>query len=221
MNYAIPRKTIARALFGKYATPTSSPYFGSPGSDPKYDNYYSYDPAKARALLAAAGYPHGFTVKILSLGDWFDASFRVNDLTTIIAKYLGAVGIKVEVTLPATVSDYSKAAATMTNEGLCHILYLPEGSPLFTWPYRYGRLKVAFGDMFGWSDPVLGKLHYQASRAGKALARLEGEMIARSVVNAYFIPVAAPWQLLFVSKRVAGVKWTSPYALQPTDWSPA
>ncbi|MGE0714968.1 MAG: ABC transporter substrate-binding protein [Alphaproteobacteria bacterium] len=64
LNLAIDRKTIAETLFEGYARPFGTYYTQSVvaeavGHDWKKD-LYLYDPAKAKALLAEAGYPNGF-----------------------------------------------------------------------------------------------------------------------------------------------------------------
>src|SRR5207253_2821303 len=54
LNYAIDRDALNQVLFQGYGKPTSE-YVTTDGFDPKYQNYYKYDPAKAKALLAQAG----------------------------------------------------------------------------------------------------------------------------------------------------------------------
>jgi ABC-type dipeptide/oligopeptide/nickel transport system permease component len=64
ISYALDRRAIIDgAMFG-YGTPIGSHF---PPHDPAYvdlTGMYPHDPAKARALLAAAGYPHGFAVTL-------------------------------------------------------------------------------------------------------------------------------------------------------------
>jgi peptide/nickel transport system substrate-binding protein len=62
LAYAVNRSAINQALFGKYATvdeELEGP--GDVGYVPALADMYTYDPAKAKQLLAAAGYPHGFS----------------------------------------------------------------------------------------------------------------------------------------------------------------
>ncbi len=64
LSYAIDRRSvIAAAMFG-YAQPIGSHY---PPQDPGYvdlTGVYPHDPARAKALLAEAGYPHGFALSL-------------------------------------------------------------------------------------------------------------------------------------------------------------
>jgi len=65
LNYAVNKDAIAKTLIPGRAT---SQIFGqaTQAYDPSLDNAYPYDPAKAKQLLAAAGYPNGFSFQVLS-----------------------------------------------------------------------------------------------------------------------------------------------------------
>jgi peptide/nickel transport system substrate-binding protein len=89
INYAIDVGTIIEFIFAGMATPI--PTIMSPDS-PFYAPLapYGYDPDKARALLAAAGYAGGFTVTI-------DTQARFRDVALVIAEMLRDVGIEASV----------------------------------------------------------------------------------------------------------------------------
>jgi peptide/nickel transport system substrate-binding protein len=53
LNYAIDRRAITESLIGRYGEPTSE-VITTDGFDPEFQDYYEYDPARARALLAEA-----------------------------------------------------------------------------------------------------------------------------------------------------------------------
>ncbi len=63
MNIAIDRKAIAKAVYHGFAKPLAV-WMKSPGWDGVQE--IPFDPGKAKRLLAAAGYPDGFSFKILS-----------------------------------------------------------------------------------------------------------------------------------------------------------
>lgn len=97
LNYAVDRTAITKALFGAYGSPTTQLV------TPAYDGYsaalneqYPYDPAKARQLLAAAGYPNGFS---LQLEAW--EGFNVAKVTQAIAGYWAKIGVHTQLTQDA------------------------------------------------------------------------------------------------------------------------
>jgi peptide/nickel transport system substrate-binding protein len=83
--YAIDRKAIARELVGEGAEVLQAMcdprQFGCHSSAADYP----YDPAKAKALLAEAGYPNGFKMDIYA--------YRDRPYTEAVMNYLSAVGI--------------------------------------------------------------------------------------------------------------------------------
>lgn len=97
MNYAIDRKAIAQGVLFGTGAPTSQPLApGQIGYDAAADSYYSYNPAKAKQLLAAAGYPHGFSTSFLVPTSGSGMQDPVG-MGTAIQRYLGDVGIKVHI----------------------------------------------------------------------------------------------------------------------------
>ncbi len=90
VNYAIDKEAIAKHLYTGLAVPI--PGVVSPvitGYEPM--RFYKYDPERAKALLAKAGYPDGFTANM-----WTFSGRIMKDLelSQTIQKYLAAVGIK-------------------------------------------------------------------------------------------------------------------------------
>ncbi|WCI07588.1 ABC transporter substrate-binding protein [Arthrobacter sp. OVS8] len=64
INHAFDRKTILDQVLLGQGTPTSQPFGKASGAwTEELENYYSYDPAKAKQLLKEAGYETGVTLK--------------------------------------------------------------------------------------------------------------------------------------------------------------
>ena len=117
LNMAVNKPEIAKTYFGGQAEVLAYPMH------PDYTGYYEplsampeavkelfvYNPVKAKALLAEAGYPNGFSFKTQT-----SAASTDQDLLTMVAAYLAKVGVKMEIQVmeyPA----YLSAMTTKTN----------------------------------------------------------------------------------------------------------
>ncbi|MCX7380933.1 MAG: ABC transporter substrate-binding protein [Alphaproteobacteria bacterium] len=90
IHHAIDRLTIADKLVqGGSRVPEAPCYPSQFGCDGKAAVAYAYDPAKAKALLAEAGYPNGFDIELVTyiLPQWSAA----------VQNYLKAVGINARI----------------------------------------------------------------------------------------------------------------------------
>jgi len=103
VNYAINKQELIDALLpggvAEQIPAISVPL--EPGHDPNLEPY-PYDPDKARALLAEAGYPDGLTVGFTVRTGYVKGT----EVAEAIAGYLEAVGIRTESVL-ASPADYS------------------------------------------------------------------------------------------------------------------
>jgi peptide/nickel transport system substrate-binding protein len=93
ISYAFNRPALLKALSAGYGSVTTQifPTY-SPAYDKSLDSYYTYDPAKAKQLLAEAGYPNGFTL------DMPEAAALGASNYALMAQQLAAIGIKVNYT---------------------------------------------------------------------------------------------------------------------------
>jgi peptide/nickel transport system substrate-binding protein len=88
--YAIDRQSIARNIMqGGSRVPDAPCFFTQFGCDNEAAVKYPYDPAKARTLLAEAGYPNGFETEIVS--------FMLPVFEGATQNYLKAVGITAKI----------------------------------------------------------------------------------------------------------------------------
>ncbi len=95
LNYAIDREAIAKSFYGGRAKPTGQLVGAGPFYNPDIKPY-PYDPAKAKQLLAEAGYLNGFTLQ--NPLD-FSQAFVTQDVIVAIQGYLKEVGVNVEIRL--------------------------------------------------------------------------------------------------------------------------
>jgi peptide/nickel transport system substrate-binding protein len=89
--HAIDRETIAKQLITGGSRVPPAPCFPSQfGCDGEVAVKYNYDPAKAKQLLAEAGYPNGFDIELVTyiLPQW----------AASLQSYLQAVGIRAKLT---------------------------------------------------------------------------------------------------------------------------
>lgn len=217
LNYAVDRNAIAQAIFGKGSTPTSQ-MASADGVDNGLQDYYAFDPAKARRLLAEAGYANGFTLEVLS-GDVFgNGGVR---FARAVAGYLQKVGVTLKITTAATLSEFvqkiGSAKYPVIHNGFTFArpMWLQYG--LFFAP------KGAIYNQHGWRDPRMDKmLETGAVSPSARAATIWREMTQRSVTEAYNLPVAAvPFYYYYVSDRVTGVVATRHVSIPYVPaWSP-
>jgi ABC-type transport system substrate-binding protein len=101
MNKAIDRDQINEAIFSgvgaKQWVATLAPDLPNgynPAWEERWDELYGYDPERARELLAEAGYPEGFTVKIPIFT--LSAVPEMPDMMEAMAKFWTAIGLNPE-----------------------------------------------------------------------------------------------------------------------------
>ncbi len=88
--YAVDRDSMARQLMQGGSRVLDAPCFPTQfGCDQQAATHYAYDPAKARALLAEAGYPDGFETELVA--------YLLPQWTGAVQNYLKAVGINARV----------------------------------------------------------------------------------------------------------------------------
>jgi peptide/nickel transport system substrate-binding protein len=95
ISYAIDRKKINDVVQDGLGEVASQPFAkDSQAYDPEIANLYPYDPAKAKQLLAEAGYPDGFEFTMAIPGGNISNMERQS---TLLQQMLSAVGIKAKV----------------------------------------------------------------------------------------------------------------------------
>jgi peptide/nickel transport system substrate-binding protein len=95
LNYAIDRDTLSKSILNGTGRPALQyAPVGDAGYDKSLDTY-SYDPAKAKQLLAAAGYPNGFSFS-LSFPTSGSGNMVPVPMNEELQKDLAAVGVQVK-----------------------------------------------------------------------------------------------------------------------------
>lgn len=206
LNYATGRSAISSALFPGTGTPTSQLIVpGGYGYEASLTNAYPYDISRAKELLAAAGYPHGFTMQIVT-GEYGG----MNLVAEALSQQWKQAGINLQVTDYANSNQYYAAAfgakfpAFMTVFG--QIPTWIEGPSLFLPPASYNPFHTA-------SAP-LAALYVQESRSsGTQQARLDQQIEAYLVNQAWFVPVVTIGLPYYATKAVTGTATSARAAL--------
>lgn len=176
INYAVNRKAITEALMGGYVEPASQPIpRGAIGFDPDLDGY-PYDPDKARALLAEAGYADGFDmVYEVTTG----ASSMTDAYSQQIAVDLARVGVRLEIR-PVL---FAQAVTKMTRTGWDGNMFSVDFA---TGPSMDGLRPIRLHSC-GWSapwycDPQAEALYQQAQIASDQETRVD---LTRQLIRRY------------------------------------
>ena len=95
MCYAINRQEIMDVMADGHGTPVGSSIYPKLAKYflPELADYYTYDPAKGKALLAEAGYPDGFDLTIAVSSNYQPHM----DTAEVVVQQLGAIGIRATV----------------------------------------------------------------------------------------------------------------------------
>jgi peptide/nickel transport system substrate-binding protein len=215
LNYAVDRKAITAAVLGNLGAPTSE-WYTLDGFDPKLQNSYPYDPAKAKALLRAAGYADGFTIP--ALGSPPAAGTRVT-LEQAIAKYLKDVGVTVNFAPTTTPAQFNSERA---KSGRYAVFTAQRGGDMM---WQFWNLAFKPNSAFNegsWHDRQLDKLWLVGQRSPTP-KKYWMQMSERMVSQALFLPVYMNPQIWYVSKKIGGVLVTPGHPIgtnDVTEWFP-
>jgi peptide/nickel transport system substrate-binding protein len=131
IEYAINREAIAKGMgFGQWQAPYQLPPRGGPVYDPNFALGRKYDLAKAKQLLADAGYAQGLSTKI-----YFSPSGVTKGVEEAIQADLALAGVKVELVYP-DMATYTTYLTGSWNNGFMFV-------SIPTWP-NYNRALVQY-----------------------------------------------------------------------------
>jgi peptide/nickel transport system substrate-binding protein len=197
LNYATNRVSIATALFPGNGTPADQVTVpGGYGYQSSLNSAYPYNIAKAKQLLAQAGYPHGFTLKLVSTD-----SGGQSLVAQALAQQWKQIGVNLQITDYANANTFYSAAfapkfpAFMTVYGQQPIWI--EGPGLF--------LPAALFNPFHTADATLQSLYNQEAQAsGAQQSSLDQQVEAYMVNQAWFVPVLTQGLPFYATSDITG-----------------
>lgn len=208
LNLAVDRTAIAKALYGdsnlaldQYALK------GQPGYEASLASSYPHDIAKAKQLLAQAGYPHGFSLPVLS------ASLSSFDkVIAAIGGQLKDVGVTLQVTSKSTAPDYLTAMlsgqypAAAIGYGLANMGSLYAGFVNPNGPFN----------PFHIADPQLNALYQQYNTADpQSSAGIQKQINSYLVKQAWTVPVVGAPLSYYLAKGYTGLDATAANSAVP------
>ena len=214
INYALDRKLISNALFGKMADPTVQLQSkGFMGYDPAIEKRYPYDPAKAKALLAEAGYPNGFDLKLQYVNNTLSRF-----LTMAIAGQLKKVGIRVTTD---EIQNFGVLNALSKSRKIGALVFNSNsGVPTLA---RFQTLDPKGSlNMHGSEDATLTRLMNEAALLPLDKADAAWKKVYAHVADiAWFAPVVASHTVYFVSNSVKTPRIGQSVVIDLIDMVPA
>ena len=215
LNYATDREGITQALFGEFGEPNSEPMvagYEGQGFVPEYQDHYPYDPAKARALLAEAGYPDGFS---LTVGTQ-DVAVNGADITQAVADDWGKVGVKVDI---KDYQDIPAFIAPWQAKKLPAVAGYYDGQPMYIFGQQTLAKDAGLYNPFQTVDPELSRLMATAYATTDPAQQPEAwAAVTKRVVDlGWFVPIASGASVYFSEPDLQGVE-ISPlaFAQDPT-----
>lgn len=204
--YGVDREAINNFLFGgkshligSHMIPNMAKYY-----EPKAEGVYSYDPAKAKELLAEAGYPDGFDLTITVPS----AYSQHVDTAQIIADELSQIGVR------ATIQqvEWSTWLSDVYKDGKFEATVIGFDGTLapsdFLKKYTTGDVK----NFMHYSNPAYDEVFTKAYETIDDAAKVEGYKEAQMILaeDAAAVYIEDPANLVAVNKKFAG------YTFYPT-----
>jgi peptide/nickel transport system substrate-binding protein len=181
IEYAIDRKAMATALGFGFQVPVDQPtHKGTSGFNPNYP-VRAYNPAKAKELLAAAGYAGGIKTKLL-------IAQGANNMGAIVQNYLAEVGIQAEI----DVADVGRFWGSINGgwKGLLQGPYAVNPEFAVAWLHHFGpEPLMKFAGMAKSKEylAIADKLVIAPDLA--SMRKLTQEMVTQVGLDAMFIPM--------------------------------
>lgn len=204
INYAIDKEKLIKYLRNSIGTPATSGFVpeGMPGFDALKVKGYSYNPGKAAALLAEAGYPDGKDLPPITL----TTSTTYKDLIEFIQGELNSLGIRVRVDVAPSASLRELMAKNEVNffRGSWIADYSDAENYLSVF---YSKNKVPYGPNYtGYFNKEFDRLFdlsYYETNQKKRFA-LNQQMDKMVIENANIVPILYDQSVTMLQNNISG-----------------
>lgn len=183
MNLAINRQEIVKAYYGGNAEmlaypmhPTYTGYYEPLEQMPEaVRELYTYNPKKAKELLAEAGYPNGFAFKVQT-----SSASVEGDLLQMVAAYLSKIGVKMEIQT-LEYGAYFSAMMTKTNAA-GYFMFLGNTNP--TTALRKSFVKGNVWNPAQFSDPSIdAKMAEVLAEGDERVRQVKVRLMTREILE--------------------------------------
>jgi peptide/nickel transport system substrate-binding protein len=201
LNLAVDKAAIVSKLIGPSAEETTTLLTARDFGFSADVKRYPYDPQKARQLLAAAGYPNGFSIKL----DCTSGRY-INDTAVVqaIAGFLGEVGVKVEI----NTMEFGAFNGVLFSHKTSPMFFAGWGNPVFDASYVFNFINKTGSLLRTVEDPAIDKLLNEANETTDPAARKAAYAKAGVLINE-----AAPTIFLYKQPVLYGMS-------RRLDWKP-
>ena len=208
INMAFDRATYLKVVFDNTATPAVNPYPTNTWSYDKAIAAYPYDPAKAKTLLAQAGYPNGFstTIWLRPQGSVLNPNPKAG--AELLQADLANIGVKAEV----KVIEWGELIK-QAKQGQHDMLFMgwagDNGDPDNYLTPLFSCNGVKSGINFArYCDPKLDKLIADGRATADQTARAKDYETAQKIIHdeALWIPLGYPTASAITRSSVTGYK---------------
>jgi dipeptide transport system substrate-binding protein len=208
INMAFDRANYLKVVFDNTAAPAVNPYPANTWSYDKDIAAYPYDPAKAKALLAQAGYPNGFSTTIWLRPQGSVLNPKPKAGAELLQADLAKIGVKAEV----KVIEWGELIK-QAKQGQHDMLFMgwagDNGDPDNYLTPLFSCNGVKSGINFArYCDPKLDKLIADGRATADQAARAKDYEAAQKIIHdeALWIPLGYPTASAITRNSVKGYK---------------
>jgi peptide/nickel transport system substrate-binding protein len=201
--YAIDRDAIIQGILQGQARRLDGPIGpGTYGYNPELQPKYTYDPEKAKQLLAQAGYPNGVDVEFVTPVGRYTQDKQVAEAMT---SMLTAAGIRTRLLTPEWPTMWADVQA-----GKTPFFYMGRGSVLDPEPALSQYFETGISPRIGYSNPQLDAL---MAKSRASFNEAERKKVLSDLMS--LITEEAPAHFLWTHNMIWGIAKNIDYNPRP------